>query len=229
MPVELTADGVLIGPGELTPQLFGAVPTQPLGSPSMDVGIDGVGIDMDPLLGLPVAAASTQVPQAVLPTAAPLIESALALVRTWLGSWLEQPGSLVQLQQVLGDRWSLDAGRRLIHDVVTGTHFPGIEVLGAEQLPALGAFRAQTNQIYLSQAFLDQQVDLPIAVATILLEEIGHYLDTHLNGTDTRGDEGALFAALVQGQTLTPQTTAMLQAEDDTITLTLATGEVIPD
>lgn len=55
----------------------------------------------------------------------------------------------------------------------------------------------------------------------MLLEEIGHFIDAQVNTADTPGDEGALFAALVQGIQLDRDTLEAITREDDTTTLIL--------
>jgi hypothetical protein len=39
----------------------------------------------------------------------------------------------------------------------------------------------------------------PEAIAAVLLEEIGHFVDSKINFSDAPGDEGAIFSALVRG------------------------------
>lgn len=91
---------------------------------------------------------------------------------------------------------------------------PPIEILNSSQLNgANGAFSAQTNRIYLSDAFL-QSASVE-AIVNLLLEEIGHKVDS-VNTVDTAGDEGAIFASLVLGESLIPDELQALQSEDDT-------------
>jgi hypothetical protein len=37
-------------------------------------------------------------------------------------------------------------------------------------------------------------------IAAVLLEEIGHFVDSKINLADTPGDEGAVFSAIVRGR-----------------------------
>ena len=102
---------------------------------------------------------------------------------------------------------------------------PQIEILDSSILGgANGAYASSNNKIYLSANF--------VATATLetlfgtLLEEIGHFVDGHINLSDSAGDEGAIFADLVQGYSLDTQTLQALKAEDDHATITV-NGEVI--
>lgn len=98
--------------------------------------------------------------------------------------------------------------------------FPEIEVLPAATLQgAKGGYAAQTNRIYLSQDFV-MQSDSP-AIVGVLLEEVGHWLDAHTGRADQPGDEGAIFAKLVQGKAVNAIELQFLQAEDDWATLSI--------
>lgn len=93
---------------------------------------------------------------------------------------------------------------------------PTIVILSQEQMNgANGAYSGQTNRIYLSEEFLSQNSTNIEAVAGVLIEEIGHWVDQLLNQEDSAGDEGAIFAALVLGESLSDEALAQLKAEDD--------------
>ncbi len=105
---------------------------------------------------------------------------------------------------ILRDRWLND-------DFTT---IPEIEILsGGELGTANGGYAASTNRIYLSASFLSTANST--AIANLLLEEIGHFIDTFINQQDTFGDEGAIFANFVQGNRLTTTELNLLRAEDD--------------
>ncbi|MEL0589047.1 MAG: VWD domain-containing protein [Planktothrix rubescens PR222] len=53
------------------------------------------------------------------------------------------------------------------------------------------------------------------AIASVLLEEYGHYIDAQINAIDSPGDEGELFADLVQGKALSQSELLGLWGEDD--------------
>ncbi len=92
--------------------------------------------------------------------------------------------------------------------------FPEIEIRNSAEINgAKGAFAKATNKIYLSQELLSAgNVD---EVAAVVLEEFGHYVDSQINVTETPGDEGEIFAALVQGNVLSEGQFLGLKAEDD--------------
>ncbi|MDM3863244.1 MAG: hypothetical protein PT118_26225, partial [Aphanizomenon gracile PMC644.10] len=84
---------------------------------------------------------------------------------------------------------------------------------------ANGAYASSKNKIYLSNTFV-AGASLA-AISGVLLEEIGHFVDAKINQTDSAGDEGAIFAALVRGQNLDVETLRVLKAEDDHSIITL--------
>jgi hypothetical protein len=93
----------------------------------------------------------------------------------------------------------------------------GIEIRSAAELGgAHGAYAAATDRIYLSREFLLANQHNIDRLVSVLLEEAGHKIDARINAVDSAGDEGAIFAQIVQG-TLDSSMLANLQAEDDTI------------
>ncbi|NBD18353.1 MAG: hypothetical protein GVY04_20135 [Cyanobacteria bacterium] len=120
--------------------------------------------------------------------------------------------------------WHLDETRTLLRDIDNVETLPDIRVLPFRNLQARGAFGDDT--IYLSQEFLEQNLDNPQQVADIIFEEIGHYLDSKLSQKDAPGDEGAIFASLVQNQHLGTAELHSLKQEDDHATLNVE-GQVI--
>jgi hypothetical protein len=99
---------------------------------------------------------------------------------------------------------------------------PVIEVRSSAELHgANGAFSSDTNKIYLSQEYITHNASNPQAITKVLLEEIGHFVDSQINFSDTSGDEGNIFAAFVRGETLNESQLKSLKAEDDTATVIL--------
>ena len=73
---------------------------------------------------------------------------------------------------------------------------PEIRMLSNGELgTANGAYAADLDEILVSADFLARHQADPVAIAGLLLEEIGHKIDRVLNGSvDTPGDEGAISA-----------------------------------
>jgi hypothetical protein len=108
------------------------------------------------------------------------------------------------------------------------TMLPQIEVRSRWDINgANGAYAAAIDTIFISEEFLNQNAgNVDAMTASVILEEIGHAVDARLNQSDSPGDEGAIFSALVRGETLSAQELAALRAEDDTATVTLD-GQVV--
>ncbi|MEP0871266.1 tandem-95 repeat protein [Trichocoleus desertorum AS-A10] len=91
---------------------------------------------------------------------------------------------------------------------------PEIQVVDATSMSGIqGGFSAQTGKIYINADFLANATTDQIAA--VLLEEIGHSLDSRINVTDAGGDEGQLFSALVGGQSLSEEQLVLIQSQND--------------
>ena len=147
------------------------------------------------------------------------VQEALKIAKNYLSNFASSADFKTQMQIALGNlkNWA----------TTDLTNFPKIEVRpGAEINQAKGAFAAATNTIYLSQELVDQNRGNVDDIASVLLEEYGHYLDSQVNPIDSPGDEGAIFADLVQGKELSQGELAALKGEDDSAIVVLDGEEV---
>lgn len=150
---------------------------------------------------------------------ASLVETAWTQTVSLLREFIQQPDSSEQLRISFGET---------IADERKPLNPPPIALLNSTQLQgAIGAYAAQTNQIFLSQEFVTANVDNPSAIAAVLLEELGHAIDAQINETDSAGDEGAIFSALVRGESLSEEALAALKAEDDSAVITIDGEEIL--
>ena len=102
---------------------------------------------------------------------------------------------------------------------------PKIEIVSSNVLgSANGAYSASTNKIYLSDRFVATAGR--VSLEAVFLEEFGHFVDAQVNRSDSAGDEGAIFSALVLGESLDANTLQALKAENDHATITV-NGQVI--
>ena len=100
------------------------------------------------------------------------------------------------------------------------SQLPTISVISSDILGnTRGGYAKSINTIYLSDRFLanasQQSLD------AVILEEIGHFVDAWVNNTDTAGDEGELFSALVRGVEISSGELQRLRTEDDTAVITI--------
>lgn len=150
-----------------------------------------------------------------------LVSQALPIVTEQLAEFVNDPDFNTKIQTAFGDGVNLSTAQDLIEDLVSGETSNNLKIVEVNNLLADGAFGTETNNIYLSQDFLEENADNPEVVATVLLEEFGHYIDSQLNLVDSPGDEGEIFAKLVRGDDFNDGELEALQAEDDTATLAL--------
>jgi murein DD-endopeptidase MepM/ murein hydrolase activator NlpD len=131
---------------------------------------------------------------------------------------------VTEMNLAFGENWDAAGAKALAEGWFNGdfSAIPSVKVVSSAEIGgANGAFAAATDTIYLSKEFLTQNGANPAAVADVLLEEIGHSVDSLLNVTDSPGDEGAIFAAVVQGKELSQGEIQALKSEDDTATVLL--------
>ncbi|MEG4626318.1 hypothetical protein Q5691_18770, partial [Microcoleus sp. w1-18aA5] len=148
-----------------------------------------------------------------------LLDQAVLLTKDWLRAFAEGDEFSNVLEVSFGDRFNQEQAEALRQAWAEGsfTQLPTIQIESGNVLQgANGAYAAQTNKIYLSQNYLEANASNSEAIARVLLEEIGHFLDSRINTSDAQGDEGAIFSAVVQGIKLTPQDLKGIQVEDDT-------------
>ncbi|MEA5579672.1 S8 family serine peptidase [Anabaena sp. UHCC 0451] len=98
------------------------------------------------------------------------------------------------------------------------SQLPEIELISSDILGnANGAYAISTNKIYLLDTFVATAT--PAEISAVLLEEIGHFVDAQINLTDSAGDEGKIFADLIQGYSLDNATLQDLRTENDHATI----------
>ena len=129
-----------------------------------------------------------------------------------LNQFLEDPDFDGSLALASDNNWDSESTRELITNLVNRNQLPTIEVVSASQLQANGGFG--NNTIYLSDELFAPGVNSQIATG-VLLEEMGHYIDSQLSPDDSPGDEGAIFSSLVQNQTFGSAELLELRNRDD--------------
>jgi RTX calcium-binding nonapeptide repeat (4 copies)/Polysaccharide deacetylase len=148
-----------------------------------------------------------------------LFDAALDLALHQLELFAKSPSFLEKMAVAFGSSWSPIVAQNLVKELAHGK-LPTIEVV-TELGGALGAYATNNNKIYLSQRFLLANQNNPQAIADVLLEEIGHSIDARLNTTDSAGDEGEIFAALVNQRQLGTTELAGLKSQNDHKTIVI--------
>jgi uncharacterized repeat protein (TIGR01451 family) len=149
------------------------------------------------------------------------LEQALLLTQGHLHNFANEPDFSQKMAVAFGEGAKVDS-LRMAWSANDFSDFPEIEIRHTADINgANGAFAAATNKIYLSQEFIiNHQGDVG-AIARVLLEEFGHWVDTKINTTDPPGDEGSIFAAFVRGDGLNESQLHALKAENDLATVNL--------
>lgn len=158
------------------------------------------------------------------PTHAALVEESLKNAYNTLSDFANSEEFLLKIQTAFGETFHADKLEGLRQQWIAGdfASLPQIEILTGTQLRgANAAYAGENNTIYFSEDFLSQYADNLSAINSVLLEELGHYVDWQINDEDTPGDEGELFSNLVQGFELSESQVQALQSEDDSVVLDL--------
>ena len=145
-----------------------------------------------------------------------VIDSAVGLFFGQLGVFANQDNFWTLFDVAFGKNYNQAVALRLRSQWQSGdfSSFPLVEVIDSAVLgSANGAYGSSTNRIYLSDAYIKSATTE--ALIGTLLEEYGHFVDAQVNLVDSAGDEGAIFAALVQGQSLGVDALQALRAEND--------------
>lgn len=158
-----------------------------------------------------------------------LTGEAMDIVKEQLTQFAKVPNFVEKMNLAFGESWDNQAANSLTQDWLNGDFslIPPVKfVSSAEIVGANGAFATATDTIYLSRELLAENGANPATVADVLLEEIGHSVDTRLNVADSPGDEGAIFGAVVQDKVLSEGDLQGLQSEDDTAKINLSGSDI---
>jgi len=153
-----------------------------------------------------------------------LTGEAMDIVKEQLTQFAKVPNFVEKMNLAFGESWDNQAANVLTQDWLNGdfSSIPPVKfVSSAEIAGANGAFAQATNTIYLSQKFLRENATNSQAIADVLLEEIGHSIDSKINVTDSPGDEGAIFTSIVQGKSLSQEKLTFLKEKDDHALVTI--------
>ncbi|MDJ0581749.1 Calx-beta domain-containing protein, partial [Crocosphaera sp.] len=94
------------------------------------------------------------------------------------------------------------------------SQLPEIEIINDVILGDFrGGYAVNSNDIYLADSFVETTSSQ--AILTVLLEEIGHFVDAEVNEIDTEGDEGELFSGLVREFDFSEVELTRIKAEND--------------
>lgn len=149
-----------------------------------------------------------------------ILSTGLQTAIAQLKKFVNEPAFSEKMTIAFGERIDLESATSLIQNLSNGQFSPQIEILSLKDINGNnGAFDVLTNTIYISEDFLLQNANNPDAIASVLLEEIGHSIDSRVNAIDALGDEGEIFSALVRGTNLSQTDVVALKSENDQATI----------
>ena len=172
---------------------------------------------VDPLTGM-----GTQVPE--------IVEQAVQLTYDALTGFAISSDFDNKMNQAFGDSFDTTVSDAIANQFAQGdfSDIPEIEILSAATMNgANGAFSEATNKIYLSREFVATNAGNVDAIAGVVLEETGHYIDSKINVKDAAGDEGDIFSRIVQGKEISASEFVALKAEEDTAIIRVGGKDIL--
>ncbi|MFM7578710.1 MAG: hypothetical protein ACKO5Q_17480, partial [Microcystaceae cyanobacterium] len=155
----------------------------------------------------------------------PILQTAIADVMSQLNAFAQDPTFTAKMSFIFGSNVSVTPQQFL----TLLQNLPPIEVTDSyssnEPAGFVGAFSAEKNTIYLEDYLLASEFGNQLR--GVLLESIGHYLDTRLNTVDAAGDDGALFSILVQGLNVSTEELARIHTENDSLSIYTMDGQSV--
>jgi Ca2+-binding RTX toxin-like protein len=154
------------------------------------------------------------------------LQQASYLATLTLSNFANKPHFWQNFELAFGNGYDRSQAEVIRQEVIQGSLMLPIRVLDDDAMgKAVGAFAAVTNTIYLQDSFV-KNGDLR-AIGAVIVEELGHSIDSRVNKVETPGDEGAIFRLLVGGGTISADLLAELKAEDDWGTILVDGQELI--
>lgn len=153
-----------------------------------------------------------------------VINSAVQHAQISMEDFLTSPNLPEDLTLAFGQQINLDQAEGILATLSKSseslTHL--IEILPQAQLNGANAgFDSLNGKIYLAQEFIAENSKNIAMIATAIVEETGHLLDSQINTVDSPGDEGEIFAKLVNGETLSEAEIIALKTENDLTTINI--------
>lgn len=153
-----------------------------------------------------------------------ILQKSLDATQTYLTQFANSLNFAQDLKTAFGDNIDIELAQRAVQEIASegAATIPPIQILPSSEINgANGAFDSVNGTIYLSKEFMAKNASSPQTIAKVLLEEIGHAIDSKINTVDAPGDEGEIFANLATGKQLTQTELLALKSEDDRATVFL--------
>jgi Ca2+-binding RTX toxin-like protein len=113
-----------------------------------------------------------------------------------------------------GQDYDREKAELIRQSAIDGTFMVPVRVIDDRSMGiASGAFAAATDTIYLRDSLI--RSGNIRSIGAVILEELGHAIDSRVNRVETPGDEGAIFQMLTNGYDICADLLAKLKVEDD--------------
>jgi Ca2+-binding RTX toxin-like protein len=142
------------------------------------------------------------------------LQQALQIATSSLQSFAQETHFWQNFELAFGQDYDRSQAEAIRLSALNGEFMLPIRVIQDRSMGlAAGAFAAATNTIYLRDSVVKNgTVNL---ISSIIIEELGHAIDSQVNEVESPGDEGAIFRLLVDGENIPTDLLAELKAEDD--------------
>ena len=147
------------------------------------------------------------------------VNQAISFTKSTLIGLVNNP----HIDEILGTSFGINYNQDIADDLLNRfanndfSQSPHIKLVSGQVFN--GAYAWENNTIYLSQEFVADNLGNISFIQGVLLEEFGHYLDAQINVEDAAGDEGEIFAGLLEGKSFSTHELQTLKLEDDSATI----------
>jgi len=143
------------------------------------------------------------------------IQFALQLINDLLADFAKSGDFWTDFELAFGTQYNQTLANSIKASLANKTFtLPNIAVVNNTVLgSAFGAYASSNDTIYLSEAVVNAGNTQQLVA--VLLEEIGHAIDSKVNSQDSAGDEGWIFSQLAQGNNLSAADLAESTVEND--------------
>ena len=143
------------------------------------------------------------------------IQFALQLVNDLLANFAKSGDFWTDFELAFGTQYNKTLANSIKASLANKTFAPpNISVVSNTVLgTAFGSYASSNNTIYLSESVVNAGNTQQLVA--VLLEEIGHAIDSRINTQDSGGDEGQIFSQLARGNNLSATDLAELKVEKD--------------
>ena len=149
-----------------------------------------------------------------------MVDAAQDRLLNWAGS----AEFAEQLAITFDQAASYEAAAAVIQQIAEGDLNEMVSIqIGSDAVlgSALGSYDSVTNTIFLADDLFAEGSDMSAVATSVLIEELGHFVDKQIGDQDSTGDEGAIFSAYAQGIALSNEMLTALKTEDDFMSISL--------